>query len=257
MARLPAGYRLVELDETGSTNTEAVEAARRGENSGLWITAARQTAGRGSRGRQWASMEGNLFASLLLVDPAPLRRLAELTFVASLAVRDAIASIASRRGAEADMRLKWPNDILCNGAKVCGILLENHELADGRRAVVTGIGVNLVSHPENTLHRAGDLRSLGIEASPSEMLEAMADAMAGRLDQWDRGAGFAATRRDWLERAAGLGERIRVRMPGREIEGIFADIDADGMLCLSRDCGTVEKLSVADIFFPGEHEGRA
>lgn len=248
MAQLPPGYRLEVLEETTSTNTEALEAAKRGEAGGLWIMARRQTAGRGSRGRDWVSLEGNLFASLLLDDPAPLRRLPELTFVTSLAVRNALARIASDRHAKRDISLKWPNDILCGGRKVSGILLENHELVERGRVVIAGIGVNVASHPEDTLHKAGNLAEEGIRTDANEVLVTIADEFAQVLARWDRGAGFEAIRSEWLSQASGIGERIFVRLPNRQLSGVFEDLDEDGMLCLLLDDGSTVKLSVADVF---------
>ena len=97
-SELPDGYRIKRLDDTVSTNADCLDAARSGEASGLWVIARRQSGGRGSRGRSWVSQEGNLFASLMLRDPAPAGVIAELTFVASLAVRDALARLAQRQG---------------------------------------------------------------------------------------------------------------------------------------------------------------
>src|SRR2546421_51905 len=109
------GARLIRLDAVGSTNAEALERARAGEPGPLWIAARRQTAGRGRRGRGWVSEPGNLYASLLLTDPAPAPRAAELSLVAALAVHDAVAEIASGLGPR--LKLKWPNDVVCRRAR--------------------------------------------------------------------------------------------------------------------------------------------
>src|SRR6266508_1059239 len=125
-----AGMRLVAHEVLGSTNAEALSLARQGERGPLWITARRQTAGRGRRGRTWVSEPGNLYASLLLSDPSPLDRAPELSFVAALALRDALVetapALASRLG------FKWPNDVLGDAAKVAGILVEG-EAVEGNR----------------------------------------------------------------------------------------------------------------------------
>jgi BirA family biotin operon repressor/biotin-[acetyl-CoA-carboxylase] ligase len=246
---LPAGYRLIQLDETGSTNADALAAAQRGEPGGLWIAARRQTAGKGSRGRSWSSLAGNLLASLLLDDPSEARNLPELTFVASLAVHAAIAGLSA--GRRADIRTKWPNDILVGGRKVSGILLESHHAA-GRQAVIIGIGVNCAAHPVETLHPATSLAQEGITVDADAMLGALAHHFARYLQLWDRGNGFAAIRAAWLAHAAGLGERIVVRMPQGEYCGVFADIAADGNLVLLPDGGGEMRISTADIFFPAQ-----
>src|ERR1043166_8409052 len=121
-----SGARLLSLDEVGSTNAEAFARARAGERGPLWITARRQTAGRGRRGRAWVSEPGTLYASLLLTDPAPPQRAAELSLVAALAVHDALAERAAVLGPR--LTLKWPNDVLCDGAKLAGILVEGEGL---------------------------------------------------------------------------------------------------------------------------------
>src|SRR5689334_3474828 len=117
-----AGVRLVAHEALGSTNAEALACARAGERGPLWITAARQTAGRGRRGNAWSSQPGNLYASLLLTDPAPAAHLPELCFVVALAVLDAAADAAP--AARERLKLKWPNDLLLGGAKFVGILIE-------------------------------------------------------------------------------------------------------------------------------------
>lgn len=248
MAKLPGGYRLIELGETASTNADALEAARRGEAGGLWVSAGRQTAGRGSRGREWVSLPGNLYASLLLKDPAEARRLPELTFVASLAVRNALAGLAQSRQATRDFSLKWPNDVLCGGRKVSGILLETHEVPGWGVAVVIGVGVNVANHPAETLHKASDLAAEGLSATPGDVLERIAVEMDEALRRWGGGKGFSGIREDWLSQASGLGERIFVRLPNRQLSGLFEDLDDEGMLCLLLDDGSTVKLSVADIF---------
>src|SRR5229473_5485322 len=117
-----AGVGLIACDTVGSTNAEALAYARSGERGPLWITARRQTAGRGRRGRTWVSEPGNLYATLLLTDPGPAERAAELSFVAALAVRDAIVEMAPGLGSR--LKVKWPNDLLIDRAKVAGILIE-------------------------------------------------------------------------------------------------------------------------------------
>ena len=111
----------------------------------MWITAARQTAGRGRRGNAWVSEPGNLYASLLLTDAAPAAHLPELCFVVALAVRDALGSVAPELLSR--LKLKWPNDLLLDGAKLAGILIEA-ESVGGKTITAAGIGVNCVHHPD-------------------------------------------------------------------------------------------------------------
>lgn len=250
MVRLPDGYRLIELEEVDSTNAEALRAARRGEAGGLWVRARRQVAARGSRGRGWVSLEGNLFSTLLLMDCAPLRVLPELSFVASLAVHEALC----RSGDAAFSRriaLKWPNDVLIGGRKTSGILLENLETPAGH-AVAIGIGINVASYPPGALFDPTCLAAEGVETTPEQMLERLAVAMDWLLTEWDGGAGFSRIRDAWLAHATGIGQRIVVRLPGQELSGTFESLDADGMLRLRTEDGATKKLSTADIFFANQ-----
>src|SRR5262244_3040920 len=131
-----AGVRLIAHEVLGSTNTEALQLARHGERGPLWVTAERQTAGRGRRGRAWISPVGNLYASLLLTEPAPSERWPQLSFVAALAIHDAVAGVAPDCAAR--LAIKWPNDVLHAGRKLAGILIEG-ERGEAGEAVAVGI----------------------------------------------------------------------------------------------------------------------
>jgi len=240
------GARLVSLDAVGSTNAEAFARARGGERGPLWVAARRQTAGRGRRGRAWVSEPGNLYASLLLTDPAPPQRAAELSLVAALALHDALAERASVLGPR--LALKWPNDVLCDGAKLAGILVEGETLAGGPLAVVIGIGVNCAHHPADTAYPATNLAAAGALVTPESLAQALIGAMARRLAEWNRGEDFAAIRAAWLKRAAGLGAPARVRLPGREVDGIAETLDETGRLVLRLADGSRERIAAGEMF---------
>ena len=239
-----AGVRLIAHDAVGSTNAEALALARGGERGPLWITARRQPAGRGRRDSAWISPPGNLYATLLLTDPSPADQAPNLSFVAALAVHDVIASLAPALAAP--LTLKWPNDLLLAGAKMAGILIEGERIE--RLTVAIGIGVNCAVHPSNTSYPATDLASAGVTVSVDALFSALAAAMPARLEQWDRGRGFAATRADWLARAAGLGETMRVRLPERELQGRFTGLDDNGRLLLQKPGGAVEAITAGEVF---------
>jgi BirA family biotin operon repressor/biotin-[acetyl-CoA-carboxylase] ligase len=239
-----AGVRLSTRDEIGSTNTEALALARAGGAGPLWITARRQTAGRGRRGRNWVSEPGNLYASLLLTDP-PAARAAELSFVAALALHDAIADVAPGLGPW--LALKWPNDLLLNGAKLAGILIEGEQTTDGLAAAI-GFGVNCATHPADMAFAATSLIAAGALVSPEHLFQSLSATMLRRLLQWSRGDGFASTRRDWLARAAGCGEQIRVRLPERELIGRFEALDESGRLMLRLPDGTAQAITAGEVF---------
>lgn len=253
----PAGVGLSEFREIDSTNEEARRQAAAGARGPLWIRAETQSAGRGRRGRSWTSEPGNLFATLLAAPGCALPRAAEISFVAGLAVHDAACAAAP---ALADrLSLKWPNDLLLDGAKVSGILIETaagpggHDERDPLLAV--GIGVNLASHPQDVPYPAGDLAQAGVRIAARDFLARLAAAMQARMRQW-QDEGFGAVRAAWLGRAAGLGGPMTVRLPDGEITGEFVSLDADGALALrTAPDGTLRRITAGDVFFPARGPG--
>lgn len=228
-----AGVRRVAHDQIDSTNTEALRLARRGERGPLWVIATQQTAGRGRRGRIWISPPGNLYASLLLNDPAPVDRWPQLSFVTALAVRDAIADVAP--DLLPALALKWPNDLLLGGAKLAGILIEGEPAPSPTVAI--GIGVNCTSHPTDLDYPATDLAAAGRRTSADALLDVLSVKLLDRLAQWNQGTGFLEVRAAWLAGAAWLGAEIRVRAAGREITGRFEGLDENGCLVLAGSAG--------------------
>lgn len=229
-----AGYRLVVLDSVGSTSSEALERAATGETGPLWITARRQTAGRGRRGRGWQSPQGNLAASLLITLDAAPAQIANLGFVAGLAAHDALARLVPPG---CRLALKWPNDVLASGAKLAGILVESSVRADGRSALVLGFGVNVVAAPDDVPYPTASLRELGSQAGAEAVLEALSESWCSAFADWANGAGFATTRARWLDCAFGLGGEIAVRQGAEELRGAFETIDAEGRLVLRTGSG--------------------
>ncbi|AXS40400.1 biotin--[acetyl-CoA-carboxylase] ligase [Breoghania sp. L-A4] len=240
-------FRRLHLDTVGSTNINAFEAARGGDAGDLWITASMQEQGRGRRGRAWVSERGNLYASLLLIDPGPREKLGELPMVCAVALADAVEAATGSHGL---VRLKWPNDLLVDDAKISGILLESETLGDGRCAVVCGFGVNCAHHPDPENYRATDLTELGFLIPPDHLFDRLASAMRARLAQWSKGAGFGAIRESWIARAARLGEHVTIRLGDTTYEGIFRTIDEDGRLVLTQGDGSERRISAGDLFFP-------
>ncbi|MBN8941413.1 MAG: biotin--[acetyl-CoA-carboxylase] ligase [Rhizobiales bacterium] len=233
-AAAAAGFRLATFDETGSTNAVALERAAGGEVHPTWFVTDRQTAGRGRRGRSWTSQEGNLFASLLLVDPAPVVHVAELCFVAALALDDALLTLAPDVAER--FRLKWPNDGLLDGAKVAGILIEATTRASTTHVAI-GIGVNIAHHPGDTPYPTTSFAAKGFDFSRDQLFEALSASMVRALALWNRGERFAQIRAGWLARAAGLGGPLFVHADGKRAEGIFAGLDAHGRLILDTPDG--------------------
>ncbi|MBW8636578.1 biotin--[acetyl-CoA-carboxylase] ligase [Hoeflea sp. WL0058] len=240
-------YRHIALDDVQSTNTECLEKAQAGDPGNLWITARRQLGGRGRRGRPWVSEAGNLYASLLLIDPAPVHALASLPLVAALAVHGAIARALP--DPESSLKIKWPNDVLLNGGKISGILLESGIVPDGRRAVVIGCGVNVAHAPKEAMYATATLRDAGAAVSAEELFAYLCQSMARELARWGEGANMSETRELWLRWATGVGKQITVNMPNASIEGIFRDIDDTGCLILEKPDGSLQSIAAGDLFF--------
>ena len=243
-----AGVRTITYETLGSTNAEALARARAGERGPLWITAATQSAGRGRRGSTWVSTPGNLFATLLLTEPSVPDIASQLSFVTALALHDAVAECAPQLGPL--LKVKWPNDLLLGGAKLAGILIEAE--SNPVCAVAVGIGVNCAAHPDDTPYPATDMAAAGALVAPAALLGVLSLAFVRRLAQWQRGQGFASVRADWLKRAAGLGQDIRVRLPERELSGRFQGLDDMGRLLLQAE-GRVTPVTAGEVFDLGQN----
>lgn len=215
----------------------------------LWVTAERQAAGRGRRGRTWVSERGNLYATLLLVDPATDRNLLNLPLVVALGVRNGIAGLPGID--PTSVRIKWPNDILIAGAKSVGILLESEMLADGRRAVVIGCGINVERLPdERPAYPVTRLRDVGVSETLPTIFDHFAQGVELALEKWSRGLHFDEVRADWMMHAVGLGRPGLVNLADRSVSGVFRDLDRDGRLVLELENGSCQTFSAGELFFP-------
>ncbi len=245
----PDGYGRRVLVETDSTNAEAARIADT-LSGPEWILALKQTAARGRRGRAWENPKGN-FAGTLILRPAGEPLLAAMrSFVASLALYDAFVAATGRADA---FSLKWPNDVLLNGGKVAGILLESLGEQHGVRMLAVGIGVNLAQAPNVSEVEKGAVRPVsllsetGVDISPEDFLTMLAAAYA-KHEATFQTYGFAPIREAWLARAAKLGEVITARTTTSETVGTFVDVDANGNLVLQTAKSRVA-IPAADVFF--------
>jgi len=237
---LPDGWTLVALASVGSTNDEAARLADAGAPEGTVVWSREQTGGRGRRGRHWASPVGNLYSSTILRPDCAAPRAAELGFVAALAVADIVS-------ADRQVRLKWPNDVLVDGGKIAGILLES---AVGRAGqvdhVVAGIGLNVGFAPQlPEMRYPGSALGGPVETA----LEGLTAALAARLAQWRRD-GFETVRAAWLAQAGPIGAEVDVRLGDELVRGRFAGLDRQGALLLDTAAGPRKIVS-------GELLGRA
>jgi BirA family transcriptional regulator, biotin operon repressor / biotin---[acetyl-CoA-carboxylase] ligase len=239
----------ITLPEIDSTNAEGFR--RAADLSGpTWILAGVQTAGRGRRTRPWASPLGNFHGTLVLKPQGSPETVALRSFAAALALRDALVQVT---GLSQGFSLKWPNDVLCNGGKLAGILLESQGLGGPGPVLCIGIGVNLIAAPDPSLVEAGALppvsllQETGLRVTPEAFLDALAPAYA----TWETtfaAKGFAPLRDAWLAHAARLGEVIRARTGQESRDGVFQGIDAAGNLILRTPAGTLA-IPAAEVFF--------
>lgn len=253
------GYRLEAHESVTSTNALALARAHGGDPGNLWIVSKHQTGGRGRRGRPWETPVGNLAATMLLVDRLDPATAATLGFVAGLSLSDALAATVSNAqvsvaldgssGAGHRFELKWPNDVLADGAKLSGILLESTMLADGRIAVAVGIGVNVVAYPPDLPYPATSLAALGSTVDAEGLFFAMSGAWVDNMRLWDAGRGLPAIRERWLARAAGRGSRVAVRVDGRVASGIFETIDEACRLVIREDDNSLVHITAGDVHF--------
>jgi BirA family biotin operon repressor/biotin-[acetyl-CoA-carboxylase] ligase len=233
----PPGIGLARLAEVDSTNDEARRRAEAGEVGPLWIMAERQTAGRGRRGRAWQTLDGNLAATLLVRPKAAPP--AQLSFAAALAVAEMVSAYAP----QVAVTVKWPNDVLAEGKKIAGILLEA-----GAGWLAVGVGVNLAHFPDGTEFPATSLAALGVTPPTPEAALAL---LAARFAHWQalwENEGFEPLRAAWLARAGGLGLPIRARLPQEEAHGAFEGIDGTGALLL-RQPGGLRAITAGEVFF--------
>lgn len=244
------GTEFLQLGEIDSTNEEAKRRIAAGAQDGLVILAERQLSGRGRRGHTWSSPAGNLYMSMVVGLDRPLSEAAQLTFVIAVAICDVIRTWTEGK---AETRIKWPNDIFVDRRKLTGILLETEPDPAGDPMVVIGVGVNLVSHPSETEVEtpATDLKTVAdVEVPPIAFAEMLVPSFQSWRSIWARD-GFPPVRDAWIERALGIGERIRVRLGEHTFHGEFLDLGADGAIEVRRKDGTLERITAGDVFFPG------
>lgn len=244
-----AAAPLLILDQTDSTNAEARRRAEAGEGGPLWIVARRQTAGRGRRGRAWESDVGNLAATLLMRTARPPAEAAQVTFVAALAVADLLDAFVPRER----VAIKWPNDVLIDGAKASGILVESGAHAGGGVWLAVGIGVNLAHAPGDTERPATAMAAHlrpdiayppGVEAAAGVLADAF-DLWLGRWDAY----GFQPVLDAWAARCPGLHGPATARLGHETVSGMADGVEADGALRLRLPDGALRLISAGDVFF--------
>lgn len=191
------------------------------------VVAARQTGGRGRMGREWVSPAGNLYLTAVVPDMGD--GTPQLAFVAAVALATALADF--------NVRLKWPNDVLSDGRKIAGILLERMD-----DKVLIGVGVNVVSAPVQAIYPTGHLHGrILCDILLDKFLEALRQTVREFQEK-----GFEPIRRKWLDNAFHLGQEIVVKAPPGTVTGVFAGMDADGALIV-KQADKTRRITVGDV----------
>lgn len=244
-----ARHRIVRVAETGSTNKDAMRLALAGEPLPLWVVAERQTDGRGRQGRAWTSLEGNLHASVAFATPAPPQAAGQLALLAGLALYDAVAAV-TLLAAQARLRLKWPNDLLVDGAKAAGILIESTLSQSGGLVAVAGFGVN-IAHAPGIDRPVAALGQYCATLNTEILLAALADSFETWLVGWDDSRGFGSIRANWLDRAGPVGQPITIHAGGTHVSGTYEGLGTTGAL-LARVGGRLEEFNFGDVALGAE-----
>ncbi len=231
-------WQIITLGKVGSTNDEIKKYCTE-KGKYVVLRAIKQTSGRGRRGRSWCSIEGNLFFSLAL--EMPLSKLGMLVVIASLSLHQVIKNLNS----QAEVKLKWPNDVLLDGAKVSGMLLEKGPLD----YIIVGIGVNIAKHPDNAemLYPTTSLQEAGIHITAEEFMAQYLQKFEQNMELLQAGKDDIL-RNQWLKCAKGVGEKIAVRQEEGEQSGIFRGIDENAHLLLEK-ANEICHIRVGDVFY--------
>ncbi len=210
-------------EKVGSTNDEARRLAEQGAPHGTVVHADEQIAGRGRLARAWYSPPGNLYLSILLRLDMALARLPELSLLTAVAVADTVDALLPPRTRAA---LKWPNDVLVDGGKIAGILVEHvHD------ATIIGVGLNVLHAPHNVAYKTSTIVGSKGMASVDTARDLLLARLQAHLAVWQTD-GFGPIRDAWVARAHPIGTPLRAAMGNHIAEGLFAGIDPDGALLL-------------------------
>jgi BirA family biotin operon repressor/biotin-[acetyl-CoA-carboxylase] ligase len=254
-------HPVLHFDRIDSTNAEARRLADAGERGPLWIWADEQTGGRGRMGRKWVSEPGNLYATFLFAIAQGPGVAAQSGFVTALAVHDTVMALCP----DLAPRIKWPNDVLIDGAKFCGVLPE--VVGAAPTSIAIGCGVNIAHSPRDVpypvthlipyVRHPGESRGPASSGSPAfagmtdkttaveSFLQELDSNLSKRLKIWDEGRGFAAIREAWSEHALGLGGAVS----SGEIHGTFQGLGADGALIMLCADGSRKHIHSGEVKF--------
>jgi BirA family transcriptional regulator, biotin operon repressor / biotin---[acetyl-CoA-carboxylase] ligase len=226
-----------------STNLEARRHFEAGERAPLFLLADEQAAGKGRLDRNWASLRGNCYSTLILPLDAEIAVVPQIGFVAALAVADVVNNHTI-----AKPRLKWPNDVLVGGAKIAGILCE--VLSQQPLTIAIGCGINVAHAPTGLTYPATCLIAEGATTSRDDVFQSYRTALACWLDLWNNGQNFPAIRNAWTALAIGIGETITMTTGTLHLTGTFEAITEQGAVMLKPPHGPPHILHAGDMHIP-------
>lgn len=233
------------FSELGSTNATAKRLLEEGISPPFWVLADAQNEGRGRQGRSWVSLRGNLFTSAVKSLKTPAPRLASLSLVAGLAV---VNAIKHNQTTPTDLTLKWPNDILVNGAKLGGVLIEAQPSSNTAQTdVIIGIGLNISERPDLPERQTISLRDTGLSISRDDFFASLRTALAEGLNLWQEGENLKEIINRWQIHAAPIGTKMTVKAGQEEVSGQFAGLDETGALCLELENSTIKTITAGEL----------
>lgn len=250
---LSSGAALHHGRETESTNSDALTYAQSGGVLPAWFLTDEQTAGRGRAGKGWASRPGNVLVSYVFSTHCDVAHAPQLAFVSGLAVYDTVTACLKRLGAkDTPIQLKWPNDVLVDGDKIAGLLVETSRMSvDTPLTVVIGIGLNIAATPAGLDKPATSLHDLvdsNVQLPNSlEVLQQLDLDLSAWLMRWRDGTGWRDVRTNWIAKNGLFGRRVTVQSGDTQRYGVMKGLDETGALLVETKPNEIEHVTFGDI----------
>ena len=247
-------YSIIFFDALDSTNLEAKRMIRRGVRGEHVIVSSIQVKGEGRNGNFWHSPDGNLYFSIVFDHKNNLSNLSQLSLVTSLSCHEAMQCFLNDKELSLFPKLfkiKWPNDLLLNGKKFCGILLQTLPCMDVHEDkiinyLIIGVGMNLTNSPKNINYLPTSLKEEGIQHKYNEVLNKIMERFDKNYKLW-QAEGFSDIRSRWIQNTYNIGKKISFNMKGKRISGLFKDINEDGQMVVELESGVLHKVTSCDV----------
>jgi len=247
-------YSIIFFDALDSTNLEAKRLIRRGVRGKRVIASFKQLRGQGTNGNFWSSPDGNLYFSIVFDHENNLSNLSQLSLVTSLSCHEAMQSLLEDSHPSLlprSFKIKWPNDLLLNGKKFCGILLQtlpfmNLHKNEVLNYLIIGIGVNLICSPKNINYLATSLKEEGVQHNYDDVLHKIMERFHENYKRWQV-EGFSDIRTKWMQNTYNVGKKVFLNIKGEKISGVFKEIDEEGQMIIESESGCLHKVTTCDV----------